>query len=76
MVSVAEFIDSIERLTKTSKAALKRHVQLKEFGAELDDECDECFKEALQDHLPATLNALQRTVVKRTLQHNGELHLT
>ena len=72
MLPVAQFIDSIERLTAYSKAELRRHVQMKEFGASLDDVCDELFKEALQEHLPAKFNALQRTAVKRALKYPGE----
>ena len=72
MVTVAQFIDSIEHLNAGSKAALKRHVQMDEFGANLDADCDDLFKEALQDNLPATFNALQRTAVKRILQQPGE----
>ena len=55
MVTVAQFIDSIEHLTAGSKAALKRHVQMDEFGANLDADCHELFKEACkiicQEHL-------------------------
>ena len=72
MVTVAQFIDSIEHLNAGSKAALKRHVQMDEFGANLDADCDDLFKEALQENLPATFNALQRTAVKRILQQPGE----
>ena len=68
MVTVAQFIDSIEHLI----AALKRHVQTDEFGANLDADCDELFKEALQENLPGTFNALERTAVKRVLKHPGE----
>ena len=49
MVTVAQFIDSIEHLTAGCKDALKGHVQMVEFGANLDAECDELFKEALQE---------------------------
>ncbi|KAL3138657.1 hypothetical protein ABBQ32_006415 [Trebouxia sp. C0010 RCD-2024] len=69
MVTVAQFIDSIEHLTSGGKAALKRHVQMDEFGANLDADCDELFKEALHENLPATFNALERTAVKRILKH-------
>ena len=72
MVTVAEFIDSIEHLTAGTKAALKSHVQTVEFGASLDADCDELFKETLQENLPATLNALHRTAVRRALKHPGE----
>lgn len=72
MVTVAQFIDSIEHLTAGSKAALKRHVQMDVFGAKLDADCNELFKEALQENLPATFNALERTAVKQTLKHPGE----
>ena len=72
MVTVGQFIDSIEHLTAGSKAALKRHVQTDEFGANLDAECDELFKEALQENLPGKFNALERTAVKRVLKHPGE----
>ena len=72
MVTVEQFIDSIEHLTAGSKAALKRHVQMDEFGASLDADCDELFKEALQENLPGAFNALERTAVKRVLQHSGE----
>ena len=47
MVTVAQFIDSIEHLTAGNKAALKRHVQMDEFGANLDADCDEVFKRQL-----------------------------
>ena len=66
MVTVAQFIDSIEHLTAGSKAALKTHVQMGEFGANLDADC------ALQENLPVTFNALQRTAVKRILKPPGE----
>ena len=72
MVTVAQFIDSIEHLTAGSKAALKKHVEMDDFGANLDAECDELSKEALQENLPATFNALERTAVKRMLKHPGE----
>ena len=72
MVTVAEFIDSIEHLTAGTKAALKAHVQTVEFGASLDADCDELFKETLQENLPAALNALQRTAIRRALKHPGE----
>ena len=72
MVTVAQCIDSIEYLTAGSKAALKRHVQMTEFGANLDAHCDEVFKETLQENLPATFNALERTAVKRISKHPGE----
>ncbi len=72
MVTVADFIDSIEHLTAGSKAELKSHVQKAEFGASLDAECDEIFKETLQENLPTTLNALHRTAVKRALKDSGE----
>ncbi|KAL3148764.1 hypothetical protein ABBQ38_014175 [Trebouxia sp. C0009 RCD-2024] len=71
MVTVAQFIDSIEHLTAGGKAALKRHVQMDEFGAKLDADCEELFKEALHENLPATFNALERTAVKRILKHHG-----
>ena len=58
MVTVAQFIDSIEHLNANSKAALKRHVQMDEFGASLDADCDDLFKEALRENLPTTFNAL------------------
>ena len=72
MVTVAQFVDSIEHLTAGSKAALKRHVQANEFGAKLDADCDELFKEALHENLPATFNALERTAVRRALKQPGE----
>ena len=72
MVTVAQFIDSIEHLDANSKAALKRHVQMDEFGASLDADCDDLFKEALRENLPTTFNALQRTAAKRVLQQPGE----
>ena len=72
MVTVAQFIDSIEHLNANSKAALKRHVQMDEFGASLDADCDDLFKEALRENLPTTFNALQRTAAKRVLQQPGE----
>ena len=72
MQTVAQFIDSIDRLTACSKAELRRYVQTKEFGVRLGDVCDKLFKEALQEHPPAALNALQRTAVKRALRHPGE----
>lgn len=72
MVTVAEFIDSIDHLTAGTKANLKSHVQKVEFGASLDSDCDEVFKETLQENLPATLNALHRTAVRRALTHPGE----
>lgn len=71
MVTVAQFIDSIEHLNANSKAALKRHVQMDEFGASLDADCDDLFKEALRENLPTTFNALQRTAAKRVLQQPG-----
>ena len=71
MVTVAQYIDSIEHLTAGSKAALKEHVQMDELGANLDAECDELFKEALQENLPATFSALERTAVKRILKPPG-----
>ena len=45
---------------------------MRDFGAFLDADCDELFKEALQDHLPATFNALERTAVKRALKSPGK----
>ncbi|DBA69913.1 TPA: hypothetical protein ACH3X2_012410 [Trebouxia sp. C0005] len=73
MVTVGQLIDSIEHLTAGSKAALKRHEQMDEFGANLDAKCDDLFKEALQENLPTTFNALERTAVKRTLKKPGTL---
>ena len=67
-----QIIDFIEHLTAGSKAALKRHVQTDEFGANLGADCDELFKEALQENLPGAFNALERTAVTRVLQHPGE----
>ena len=72
MVTVGHFIDSIEHLHADSKAALKRHVQMDEFGAYLDADCDDLFKEAVQENLPATFNALERTAVKRIFKQPGE----
>ena len=43
MVTVAQFIDSIEHLSAGGKAALKRHVQMDEFGANLDADCEGSF---------------------------------
>ena len=43
-----------------------------EFGAKLDADCDELFKQALQESLPATFNVLERTAVKRLSKHPGE----
>ncbi|DBA88546.1 TPA: hypothetical protein ACH3X2_005017 [Trebouxia sp. C0005] len=74
MVMTAQFIDSIEHLTAGSKAALKGHAQMDELEANLDAECDELFKEALQENLPAIYNALDRTAVKRILKHPGGMH--
>ena len=48
------------------------HVQTDEFGAKLDCDCDELFKEALQENLPATFNALESTAVRRILKQPGE----
>ncbi|KAA6429844.1 MAG: hypothetical protein FRX49_00276 [Trebouxia sp. A1-2] len=42
-----------------------------EFGAKLDADCDELFKQALQESLPATFNVLERTAVKRLSKHPG-----
>lgn len=67
MVLVAQFFDSIEHLTADSKAALKRHVQLAEFVAKLDADCDELFKQTLSENLLATFNALERTAMKQIL---------
>ena len=50
-----------------SKAALKRHVQTDEFGANLGADCDELFKEALQENLPGAFNALERHSSKASL---------
>ena len=72
MITVAQFIDSIERLTAGSNAVLRRHVQMDEFGANLDADCDDLFKEALQENLPATFNALERTAVKQMLKQLGK----
>ncbi|KAL3155476.1 hypothetical protein ABBQ38_011030 [Trebouxia sp. C0009 RCD-2024] len=72
MVTVAQFIDSIEHLTVGSKSALKRHVQMEDFGANLDADCNELFKETLQENLPATFNVRERTAVKRILKHPGD----
>lgn len=72
MVTIAQFIDSIEHLTAGRKAALKTHVEMDDFGAHLDAECDELFKEALRENLPATFNALECTAVKRMMKHPGE----
>ena len=72
MVKVAQFVDSIGYLTADNKAALKRHVQMVEFGANLDADCDEVFKATLRDNMPATFNALQRTAVKQALDLSGE----
>ena len=72
MLTVKQFIDSIERLSAGSKVAFKKHVQMDEFGANLDSVCDELFKEALHENLPATFNALERTAVKRILKHPGK----
>jgi hypothetical protein len=47
-------------------------VQKVEFGASLDADCDEVFKETLQENLPATLNALHRTAVRQALKDSGE----
>ena len=51
---------------------LKGHVQMDGFEANLDAECDELFKETLQENLPATFNALESTAVKRVLKQPGE----
>lgn len=48
MATVAEFINSIENLDDSHKGALKAHVQTREFGSNLDDDCDEAFKATLQ----------------------------
>ena len=75
MVTVAQFIDSIDRLKDDSKAALKRHVQKEEFGATLEDECDKVFKQTLWENLPATFNALERTAVKLAAKPGDQSHL-
>ncbi len=72
MVTVAQFIDSIEYLNAGDKAVLKSHVQKNEFGANLHAVCDALFKEALEENMPATLNALQRTAVRQALKYLGE----
>ena len=72
MVTVGQFIDSIEHLAGDSKAAFERHVQMDEFGANLDANCDDLSKEALQENLPATFNALERTAFKQILKQPGE----
>ena len=72
MLTVERFIDSIQDLSSDSRAGLKKHVQMRDFGALLDADCDELFKEALQDHLPATFNALECTAVKRALKSPGK----
>ena len=69
---VAVFIDSIEHLTAAGKAALIMHLQMDNFGANLECDCDELFKEALQDNLPATFYALECTAVRRELKQPGE----
>ena len=48
------------------------HVQMDEFGANLDADCDELFKEALQENLRATFNACERTAVRRILKQPGK----
>lgn len=66
MVTVAQFIDSIEHLNAGSKAASKRHVQMDHFGASLDADRDDLFKEALPENLPATFNALSSSQASST----------
>lgn len=61
MVTISEFIDSIQYLSVGKKAALKTHVLSQEFGASLDAECNGNFLKALQGCLPVTLNAMERT---------------
>lgn len=72
MVTVAQFIDSIERLEAGSKVTLKSHVQTTAFGTSLDAECDDLVKETLQADLPASFSAMDRTAVTRTLRRLGE----
>ena len=64
MLTVERFIDSVEDLSPDSRAELKRHVQSHDFGASLDTDCNELFKDTLQDYLPAAFNGLERTAVK------------
>lgn len=72
MSTVAEFVNSIEHLDDSCKAALKAHVQTREFGAKLDDDCDEAFRETLQNYLPETFSRLQCTRVKQALRLPGQ----
>ncbi|KAL0039623.1 hypothetical protein WJX77_003638 [Trebouxia sp. C0004] len=76
MLTVERFIDSIQDLSTDSRAGLKKHVKMHDFGALLDADCDELFTEALQDHLPAIFNALERTAVKRALKSPGASQAT
>lgn len=72
MVTVSEFIESIQHLSAGKKAALKTHVQSLEFGASLDADCNEIFLEALQGCLPVTLNVMECTRLKQALKQLGE----
>ena len=72
MVTVSEVLNSIPQLSASKKATLEKHVQLQEFGASLDADCDEVFQEVLQENLPATFNLLQRAALKRALKRPGE----
>lgn len=72
MLTVERFIDSVQDLSAARRAELKWHVQRRDFGASLDADCNELFKETLQDYLPAAFNALERTAVKRALKSPGK----
>ena len=72
MSTVVDFINSIENLDDSCKGALKAHVQTREFGSNLDDDCDEAFKETLQNYLPETFSRLQCTRVKQALRLPGQ----
>lgn len=72
MVTISEFIDSIEHLPAGGKAVLKQHVQSLEFGASLDADCDEFFQQVLQQNLPATFNILERAALEQASNLPGE----
>lgn len=72
MVTVSQFIESLQYLSAGKKTTLEEYVLSEDFGAKLDGECDEVFQEGLQQHPPATFNVLDRTSLKRALKQLGE----
>lgn len=69
---VGDFISSIREFQDDEKQILKEWVTSERFGAKLDGECNDTFKETLSNNPPPTFNLLQSTVVQRAARLQGE----